>query len=162
MAALAQSNWQPAVLPGQAAAQTAATQTAAVVDTAWSATVPDGLEGYYTVRARGSDTAGNFDEEPTEAWSGLVDTLAPRVSLSVVQNGATTQYTFTASDFSLNKLSFEEPAACGGTGTTTETLYSESWYRALHNQNGEVTAEPLYSYRRYVRWRRRWQPLSTL
>lgn len=57
--------------------------------TDWSVAVPDGLEGIYQIDLRGTDTLGNLNQERStwKAWRGEIDTLAPRVSASWVNQG---------------------------------------------------------------------------
>lgn len=53
----------------------------------WSVTVPAGLEGIYQINLRSKDMVANRRTLPN-AWRGVIDTLAPRVTLSAVPTGA--------------------------------------------------------------------------
>jgi len=81
--------WLPAVLgsPGSTASS-------------WSAHVPDDVEGLFQVDLRATDELGNVSVV-RRVWSGIVDTRAPRVSLTAQATGqlfkAQKQITFTCS-----------------------------------------------------------------
>ncbi|MBI1293407.1 hypothetical protein GC175_00430, partial [bacterium] len=89
--------WQPVTLTG---------------DT-WSFPVPDGLEGYYQIDMRGTDSVGNRGES-RGAWPqvrALVDTKLPTFDVSVVYAGtgsaATTQYNAIVRDDNLTSDNYE-------------------------------------------------------
>jgi len=66
--------WQPAVLT--------ATSTGAT----WSASTPDGVEDEFQIDLRATDTLGNRDLTPN-VWHGIIDTLAPRVTIAATPTG---------------------------------------------------------------------------
>ncbi|MCP5098017.1 MAG: LamG domain-containing protein, partial [Chloroflexi bacterium] len=49
----------------------------------WTATIPDGLEGLYTVGLRATDSVGN-QLVNLEAWTGPIDLRAPRLSFDYI------------------------------------------------------------------------------
>ncbi|MCP5097775.1 MAG: tandem-95 repeat protein, partial [Chloroflexi bacterium] len=49
----------------------------------WTATIPDGLEGLYTIGLRATDSVGNQLTNP-EAWTGPIDLRAPLLSLDYI------------------------------------------------------------------------------
>ncbi|MCP5094077.1 MAG: DUF11 domain-containing protein, partial [Chloroflexi bacterium] len=49
----------------------------------WTTTIPDGLEGLYTVGLRATDSVGNQLVNP-EAWTGPIDLRAPRLSFDYI------------------------------------------------------------------------------
>ncbi len=94
-----------------------------IIHTTWSHSVPGspdgldpgGLEGIYQIDLRGSDVLGNRNDSRAEwnQWRGDIDTLAPRVEVTIEQAGtgeaARTQYTCRAEDFNLVEDSFQCP-----------------------------------------------------
>ncbi len=58
-----------------------------VASTRWSFAVPSGLENQYQIDLRATDLLGN-ESLTVNVWRGVVDTLAPRVALSVTPTGA--------------------------------------------------------------------------
>lgn len=98
---------------------------------AWNSTVPAGLEGTYNLNLRGTDAAGHVDTSAATrpAWSGEIDTLAPRVTITraTVSNGY--RYTTVAEDYNLLKDGFASP--CGAGVITTTEYYQAPWYKAL-------------------------------
>lgn len=127
IAAMTQTNWQQASLPSRAVGAESAD---------WTAQIPDGLEGFYTVRSRGTDSVGNVDEEPPAIWSGVVDTLAPRITDFEMQDlgGGQEQYNFIITDFNLVVDEIEWPEQC--TIYPTETTFDATWYLAGEAQLG--------------------------
>jgi hypothetical protein len=105
---------------------------AGISATTWLAGIPPKLEGFYAVKTRGRDAAGNLNEEPLAAWSGMVDTLPPRLTLETIPGGITT-YILRAADFSVDVDAVTLPAACGGNTTSTPTLnHPGIWLCAVH------------------------------
>lgn len=135
IAALAAATWSDATITSR---------SPHAAEAAWSATVPDGLEGFYNVRARGADAAGNVDPEPAVAFRGMVDTLAPRAVFSTQPNGNSTQYEVTFTDFNLDATTLQTPVACQFRETTYETNYTAAWYLALANQDAALAQDRLY------------------
>jgi len=113
---------------------------AGISATTWLAGIPPKLEGFYAVKSRGRDAAGNLNEEPLAAWSGMVDTLPPRLTLETIPGGITT-YILRAADFSVDVDAVTLPAACGGNTTSTPTYYGSPWYLGLQPQDSRL-AEP--------------------
>jgi hypothetical protein len=58
-----------------------------VTNTLWSLVVPADLEGAYQIDLRGADLLGNRSVA-SNAWRGVVDTLAPRVVMTATATGA--------------------------------------------------------------------------
>lgn len=58
-----------------------------VFSTTWSAEVPAGLEGEYQIDMRASDQLGNT-QSSSSLWRGVIDNMAPRLTLSVTPTGA--------------------------------------------------------------------------
>jgi Ca2+-binding RTX toxin-like protein len=54
---------------------------------AWSAAIPGGLEDEYQIDLRASDALGNRAPTPN-VWHGVIDTLAPRVTIEAAPTGA--------------------------------------------------------------------------
>ena len=84
-----------------------------IVETTWSHPVPDNLDGIYRINVRGTDTLGNRATRPAwDVWRGQIDTLAPRVELSVTIQytlPVQTRYECWAQDFNLyERLSDED------------------------------------------------------
>jgi Ca2+-binding RTX toxin-like protein len=66
--------WQPAALTP--------TNTGA----SWSVSIPDGVEDEFQIDLRTTDTLGNRDLTPN-VWHGIIDTLAPRVTIAATPTG---------------------------------------------------------------------------
>ncbi len=113
---LAAGGWRPATLSGTG-------QPTAD----WTYATPEGLEGNYQLDLRGWDAAGNFGLRDGNKWNGLVDTLAPRVTLwrETLQDGY--RYVTTAQDFNLSTKQFQSP--CGSV-ITDRQYYVSPWYLA--------------------------------
>lgn len=81
----------------------------------WYYTVPQGLEGLYEVRLRGSDPLGNVSrvEKAGQKWGGQIDTLAPRIELvrEFLGTGqdSKTRYTGFAEDLNLVEQEYQCP-----------------------------------------------------
>lgn len=127
VAILAQTGWQAATL----------SQSGDGVKFAnWSADVPEGVEGAFALDLRGTDTAGHVGaaDLAAQAWSGNLDTLAPRVALTLTVSGGQYRYTTVAEDFNLWPGGFASPC---GAGVVNETEYFRSpWYMATVGQSG--------------------------
>ena len=54
--------------------------------TSWSLAVPSGVEGFFQIDLRATDSLGN-ETVAAKVWSGLVDTKAPRLVLSIAATG---------------------------------------------------------------------------
>ncbi len=102
--------------------------------TTWSDTVPVGLEGAYQLALRGADTAEQFDvsADTQQAWRGMADTLAPRLSITREPQGNRYHYTVTAQDFNLTEDGFVSP--CGIGVVTDRQYYRSPWYQTLSGQ----------------------------
>lgn len=80
---------------------------------AWTLTVPEGLDGFYAMMLRASDVLGNQSIERDGAlfWRGIVDTAAPRLSVQVTHEGsgdlARTLITCQAYDISLDSSTLD-------------------------------------------------------
>ncbi len=129
--ALAESGWL------LADTQTARSTTEEVT---WSLPVPEGLEGFYEIKTRGTDTLGNVDEQPEQivTWRGTVDSLAPRLlsfTSTLAENGIT--FNLAVEDFALAVNSVTMPSACGSSNITTSTeQYRSPWYLSFAGQTG--------------------------
>ncbi|HQJ10240.1 MAG TPA: tandem-95 repeat protein [Anaerolineae bacterium] len=126
VAALAQAGWQVATL---------AQSGAGVKFSNWSAEVPDGVEGAFALDLRGADTAGHVSaaDLAAQTWSGNLDTLAPRVALTLTVGGGKYRYTTVAEDFNLWRNGFSSPC---GAGVVHKTDYFQSpWYLATVGQS---------------------------
>jgi len=126
VAALAQAGWQAATL---------AQSGAGVKFSNWSAEVPDGVEGAFALDLRGTDTAGHVSaaDLAAQTWSGNLDTLAPRVALTLTVGGGKYRYTTVAEDFNLWRNGFSSPC---GAGVISKTDYFQSpWYLATVGQS---------------------------
>ena len=102
--------------------------------TAWSASPPAGLEGYYQLGLRSTDTVGNYVSDPDSGsqWRGTVDTLAPRLVGSNYSQGATgITFTLEVEDFNLDLATLDLPGDCAADKRVTETRYMSPWYLAL-------------------------------
>ncbi len=66
--------WQPAVLAASASGA------------GWSTSIPGGIEGEFQIDLRADDALGNRELTP-KAWHGIVDTLAPRVTVGATPTG---------------------------------------------------------------------------
>jgi len=73
----ANRTWLPATLA-------AADGTA--VSTSWTLPVPPGVEGHFQLDLRSRDSAGN-EQVTDRVWSGIIDTRAPRLTLTVTPTG---------------------------------------------------------------------------
>ncbi|MFN8440562.1 MAG: LamG-like jellyroll fold domain-containing protein, partial [Caldilineaceae bacterium] len=91
----------------------------------WSASRPEGVEGYFNVQLRAIDVLGNVGVR-TNIWHGMIDTLAPRV---VVSTTDATSYTVTVEDFNLSEEKFV--SACGYEVTNDRNYYAAPWFTAL-------------------------------
>jgi hypothetical protein len=86
------------------------------ITSAWSISVPSGLEGQYQIDLFGEDTHGNRRINPY-AWRGLIDNLAPRVTFTATVTGRVVDgrfeiaYGYRAEDRFLDDTRFTGP--CG-------------------------------------------------
>jgi hypothetical protein len=135
LAGMARTAWQPASINASGAG---------ISTTAWSAGIPPKLEGFYAVKTRGRDVAGNVNEEPRAAWSGMVDTLPPRMSVVSQTSGEFTQYFVYATDFSIDIGGMTFPAGCVNGGFYPDYNYRSPWYLALQNQAAGLSGPRLY------------------
>ena len=92
---------------------------AQVVASAWSLAVPAGLEGMFQIDVRSTDSLGNVGVAD-RVWSGIVDTRAPRLTLTVEPTGRERRgrvpkfevaYDCVAEDLFLDVASFDCPGA---------------------------------------------------
>jgi hypothetical protein len=125
--AIAASRWRDADVAGLGADP--------VVRATWSATLPAGLEGYYDVKSRGSDRAGNVDLEPGAGWTGLVDTRAPRLLAGSYAVGSRAiDFELDFEDFNLDMGTLDLPGNCSADVTFRPTPYRSPWHLALADQ----------------------------
>ena len=98
---LSQQGWQSAVLSNPGANLTA-----------WSYTIPNGLEGQYILDVYTEDTVNNVSPADT-VWRGVIDTLAPRGNISAQflagGSAATTEYSFSFEDMALDPNQLTHP-----------------------------------------------------
>ncbi|HQI84959.1 MAG TPA: tandem-95 repeat protein [Anaerolineae bacterium] len=126
VATLAQTGWQAATL----------NQSGDGVKFAnWSASVPSGVEGAFALDLRGADTAGHVGaaDLAAQVWSGNLDTLAPRVALTLTIAGNQYRYTTVAEDFNLWPGGFASP--CGAGVVNTTDYFRSPWYLATVGQS---------------------------
>ncbi len=116
-----------------------------VTQTDWNFTIPEGLDGLYQINLRPGDIHENSapnDQWPV--WNGMIDTRAPLVELTIVENeetydlagqnvfSAKTTYTCWAQDFNLAVDNFECPCQTLAPASTviSSTFYHEAspWY----------------------------------
>jgi hypothetical protein len=102
----------------------------------WYYPLPSGLEGLYEIELRGIDDAGNRNDNTQSwaAWQGEIDLLAPRLTLSTINQGITSQVTCTSIDFNLSKTGYQCPCT---TMEGDETTYDQvdNWYRNVIADN---------------------------
>jgi hypothetical protein len=102
----------------------------------WSYTLPSGLEGLYEIELRGTDDGGNRndDRKSWTTWQGEIDMLAPRLSLSTIDQGLTTQVTCSSTDFNLSKDNYQCPCTVlDGDESTYDQ--ANDWYREVIADN---------------------------
>jgi len=123
--------WRPATL---------AQRGAGIHTSTWTLPAPSGLEGLYQIDLRGTDVLGNR-QMTANAWRGIVDTNAPRVTLSGQATGQSyldtatgtpryeITYTCRAEDFQLNEASFN----CAGNAVRppTHTFNTNATFKQL-------------------------------
>jgi subtilisin-like proprotein convertase family protein len=126
VATLAQTGWQAAAL----------SQSGDGVNFSdWSADVPEGVEGAFALDLRGADTAGHVGaaDLAAQVWSGNLDTLAPRVALTLTVAGGQYRYTTVAEDFNLWPDGFASP--CGAGVVNTTEYFRSPWYLGTVGQS---------------------------
>ncbi len=122
----------------------------------WSASVPAGLEGLYTLDLRASDMQDQISVHDNQ-WSGLVDTLAPRISWTA--SARTTMrcwwsswsgyrcyaystgrydYTYTIQDFNLTLDGFRIFCYNGYFSNFQREYYQSPWYRSLSGDTNRL------------------------
>jgi hypothetical protein len=120
---------------------------AGVIDSAWTYTIPIGLEGFYRLGLRGVDQIGNRSDQSFawEAWRGEIDTAAPRASLEVYFTGfdstAQTHYVVSIEDFNLTEVDLAQPC---GAASVQRFYYPTNWWRTWFDDNTrlfQITAE---------------------
>ncbi|MBN1887593.1 MAG: tandem-95 repeat protein, partial [Thermoflexales bacterium] len=126
VAELAKTGWQAATLSSSGDG---------VKLSKWSASVPAGLEGSFALDLRGTDAAGHTGAADLSAqvWSGNLDTLAPRVAITLAPTGSGYRYTTVAQDFNLYLKGFASP--CGAGVATSVEYYRSPWYQAAVGQS---------------------------
>lgn len=107
----------------------------------WTYTLTSGLEGHYQLGLRGIDNAGNAGLADQNLWSGLIDTLAPRVEITRTQTGGGYLITTVAQDFNLSEENFSSP--CGDGVITERQNFTSPWYLARLAQD-ETTHQRLF------------------
>jgi uncharacterized repeat protein (TIGR01451 family) len=88
----------------------------------WNLTPPDNLEGAYKIDLQAADTVGN-STMIRDVWSGEVDTLAPRIALTMAHIGSGAE-AFTEIHFSVDDRLLESDAldySCANGLLTTRT-----------------------------------------
>ncbi len=115
---LARAGWREADLAG---------------DSSWSANVQGALEGSYRVDVRGWDAYNHFDTDwdVDHQWSGIVDTLAPRISLQRSMDADDpnlAHYSFEIRDRYLDESSVHQ-SLCDEIEVTRE-YFNSSWHLA--------------------------------
>ncbi|MBM7844941.1 LamG-like jellyroll fold domain-containing protein [Herpetosiphon giganteus] len=112
----------------------------------WTYAIPNGLQGLYSLRMRGTDSFSNTDTIAT-VWRGMIDSVAPTISLSALHRGggyaASTVYTVTASDLFLDPATLSMPCQpltssltsnpMSGTSTLTATCSLAGHQQGLVN-----------------------------
>ena len=109
----------------------------------WSQVLPE-VEGIYRINGRTTDGYGNLSE-PFPLWEGMVDTVAPRATISfeLIGDGATaqTEYSYTITDFNLDSSTIVAPCL---DQNPTETVYASRWYRSnfgiVNPADGPITS----------------------
>lgn len=94
---------------------------AQLVSSSWSLAVPSDVEGYFQIDLRLRDSVGN-ERITDRAWSGIVDTRAPRLSLTVTPTGKSRpkaqryeiSYACSAKDLFLDANAFTCPGSTAG------------------------------------------------
>ncbi len=108
----------------------------------WQIPIPGGLEGIYDISLRTTDVLNN-QRVLGGVWTGVLDTLAPRIALSGTVAGT---HQCVATDFSLGKNKFVCAEAQDATGTTevdysVEALpsaglqWNAGWYKTFFAQS---------------------------
>jgi len=133
IAALAQTGWRTANLVTDSAVEAGT----------WSASPPDGLEGFYALRTRAFDGLSNHDADVVteDTWRGIVDSLTPRTRYTVVDSGAAWTYIFEATDFNLKPDTLLLPDACIDHTSVTTSQFASSWYLSLARQAPEYEVQ---------------------
>lgn len=117
--ALADTCWQPATLSGSGSA---------VMRADWTADLPEGLEGHYRFDVSGWDLFDNH-QAARSAWDGVLDTKAPRATLTYEGGPGTYTYRFSAEDWNLDEGKLDTP--CPSSTEVTAGYFNAPWYRAL-------------------------------
>lgn len=116
----------------------------------WHLQLPEGLEGVYDISLRATDALGNVRIEPG-VWTGVIDTRAPTITLSV---SLPDQMICTFTDFSLdantvrcgstpNSSSILSAQYAAGVFTQTGLTWNAAWYNELYQ--GQTPADRLYT-----------------
>lgn len=85
--------------------------------------MPAGLEGIYDISLRTSDTLNN-QRVVGGIWTGVIDTLAPRIALSGAGAG---QQQCLVTDFSLSTTTFICAEAQTASGATSANFTRVAW-----------------------------------
>ncbi len=120
----------------QAMAAQGWSQAALAADLTWQSDVRAGLEGPYQIQIRGWDGLEHVraDKSVRDQWGGLVDTLAPRITLQktmVAGQPFLAEYTFTIEDTMLDEATIRQNL-CAEV-TLEKEYYNSSWFLALGN-----------------------------
>ncbi len=125
LTAMSKTRWQDAALNSRSSQ--------------FNASLPADVEGFYDLLLRGSDAAGNVDEEVEPVFSGIVDTKRPMMTITEAPISGGFRYTLVAHDFALNIESVSWPSACDGNSALVDGAYNESpWVLALEEQAGSA------------------------
>jgi len=99
----------------------------------WSANAPAGLEGLYQLAMRGKDANGLIDLTSLggNQWSGMVDTLAPRLiknSSGIIPYTNQTILNFRLRDFNLSADQITASDTCTNSSTGRPTIWEQPTY----------------------------------
>jgi len=126
-------------------------RSAQVTGSNWTAPIPADIEGLFEIELRAADGVGNVSPRRS-IWRGIIDNLAPRVSIE--PNGAvasTSRFGLLAAqptmrtevrDFNLSVQNYS--TRCGLGVVDDATKYTEAWYLAFTDETAP-TATQLYT-----------------
>ncbi len=125
------SSAQVAVLADASFWRSATLSSPSSLFSSWSYALPAGLEGIYRVSARAADSLGSVRENP-DAWSGVLDTLAPRVTFQANVLGPLMYVTrLEVADFSMLPADSAFPGTSLDKGQVRSLFYDQAWYTTL-------------------------------
>ncbi|MEM7028170.1 MAG: LamG-like jellyroll fold domain-containing protein [Chloroflexota bacterium] len=97
----------------------------------WSYTVPQGLEGSYSLHLRATDKLGHSKVWPN-MWHGLVDTQAPRMVAREATSPNLFTYTVSITDTHLAPHDFQ--TACGANRYDQIAYFEPDWVKQIANK----------------------------